>query len=96
MTGLITQGTPTSSAADTASSRLSAKRYLEVTSPKFARREVANAVAVHGQLHRFGRRRYAPAFLLELGEHRRVDCLDLRDDHVGPMLFDRRPDRLSV
>src|SRR5512146_2849651 len=31
--GLITHGSPTSAAATIASSRLSAKRYLEVTSP---------------------------------------------------------------
>ena len=62
MTGLTTHGRPTSSAAAIASSRLSAKHVARGLEPQLARGEFADAVAVHGQLHRLGRRRDAPAF----------------------------------
>ena len=63
---------------------------------ELVRGEVADAVAVHGQLHRFGGGRDAPPFLFELGQRRRVDRLDLGDDDVGLVLLDRGAERFSV
>ena len=83
ITGFTTHGRPTSCAAAIASSRLSAKRYCEVINPSSLRREVADAVAVHGQLDGLGRRRDLPAFALELGKRRGVDRFDFGNDESG-------------
>ena len=53
------------------------------------RREIADAVAVHGQLHRHGARRHAPALLFEIAQGCGVDRLDFGHDDVGPVLLDR-------
>ena len=96
MTGLTTQGRPTCSAAASASSRLSANWYLRRDEAELARGEIADPVAVHGQLDRLRRRRDAPPFLLELGQGRGVDRLDLRNDHVRLVLLDRFAERRAV
>ncbi len=63
---------------------------------ELARGELANPVAVHRQPDRPGRRRDAPAFLLELDERRGVDRLELGDDDVGLVLLDRGAKRGAV
>ena len=67
-----------------------------MTRPSSLRGEVADAVAVHGQLHGLGRRRDPPALGFERGQRRGVDRLDLRDDDVRAVLLDRRPQRRAV
>ena len=64
--------------------------------PQLLRREVADAVAVHGQLDGFRRRHDMPALALKFGQHRRVDRLDLGNDMVGAVLLDRAPQRRAV
>ncbi len=64
--------------------------------PKLARREIADAVAVHGQLDGLGRGRDPPAFGFELCKRIGVDRFDLGNDHVGPVLLDRGPERGAV
>ena len=63
---------------------------------QFARRKFADAVAMHRQLDRLGRRSNVPAFTLQLGQGFRVDRLDLRDDHVGLVGFHCGPKSLAV
>ena len=64
--------------------------------PQFARGELADAVAVHGQTGRPGRWCDAPALRLECGQRRRIDRLDFGNDHVGPVLLHRRPKRRAI
>jgi len=64
--------------------------------PKVARGKIADPVAIHRQLDRSGRGHDVPPFALERGEHVGVDRLDLGDDMIGAMLFDRAPQRRPV
>ena len=63
---------------------------------QLARREVADSVAVHGQLHGLGGWRDSPAFRFERRQRLGVDRLDFGDDHVGLMLLHRGTKRLAV
>ncbi len=63
---------------------------------KLARGKVADAVAVHGQLHRLGGGGHAPAFVLQRSQSGGVDHLELGHDDVGLVLLDRGAERLAV
>ena len=96
ITGFTTQGSPTSATAAIASSRDFGEFVARGDEVELACGEFADAVAVHGQLDRFGRGRDAPAFLFQLCQSLGVDRLDFGDDHVGLVRLDRRPQRPAV
>jgi len=64
--------------------------------PQLARRQIADCVAVHGQLRRAGGWYDGEAFCLQIAQHLGADCLDFGDDQVGAVLFRRSPERLAI
>ena len=63
---------------------------------QFLRREVADGLAVHREVHGPGARDDLDARPLEIVEPLGADGLDLGNDDVGTVFFDRRGQRVAV
>ena len=96
MTGLITHGRPTASAAASASFAALGELVTRRDQAKLAGGEFADAVAVHRQLHRLGRRRNAPALALQARRAWRCRSPRFPGRSRRAVLLDRGPKRRAV
>ena len=96
ISGLTTQGKPIFAAASLQFAERCGVEIPRRLQPQFLRREVADGLAVHREIHGPGARYDLDARPLELVEPFGADGLDLGNDDVGAVFCDRSGQRVAV